>query len=107
MTRTGQGPSWYHKFTGKERDSESGLENFGARLLTSSMGRWMSPDAVNLKLNELRCKPKRDHRELRLTGKRGPPYGFALSKSYNPKSWLMGITPVMGQITKARSGVIS
>src|SRR5260370_31159745 len=33
-----------HKFTGKERDSESGLDNFPARYLTSSLGRWMSPD---------------------------------------------------------------
>jgi len=33
-----------HKFTGKERDSESGLDNFGARYNASSMGRFMSPD---------------------------------------------------------------
>ena len=32
------------KFTGKERDSESGLDYFGARYYSSSMGRWMSPD---------------------------------------------------------------
>jgi RHS repeat-associated protein len=31
-------------FTGKERDTESGLDYFGARYLSSSMGRWMSPD---------------------------------------------------------------
>jgi RHS repeat-associated protein len=31
-------------FTGKERDAESGLDNFGARYNTSSMGRFMSPD---------------------------------------------------------------
>ena len=31
-------------FTGKQRDSESGLDNFGARYLTSSMGRFMTPD---------------------------------------------------------------
>ena len=35
-----------HKFTGKERDSESGLDNFGARYNSSSMGRFMSPDPV-------------------------------------------------------------
>jgi RHS repeat-associated protein len=35
-----------HKFTGKERDSESGLDNFGLRYLTSSMGRFMSPDSI-------------------------------------------------------------
>src|SRR5271154_766083 len=33
-----------HKFTGKERDSESGLDNFGARYFGSSMGRFMTPD---------------------------------------------------------------
>ena len=32
------------KFTGKERDSESGLDNFGARYMGSSLGRFMSPD---------------------------------------------------------------
>jgi len=31
-------------FTGKERDSESGLDYFGARYYGSSMGRMMSPD---------------------------------------------------------------
>jgi RHS repeat-associated protein len=31
-------------FTGKERDAESGLDYFGARYLSSSMGRFMSPD---------------------------------------------------------------
>jgi RHS repeat-associated protein len=32
------------KFTGKERDAESGLDYFGARHYGSSMGRFMSPD---------------------------------------------------------------
>jgi RHS repeat-associated protein len=31
--------------TAKERDSESGLDNFGARYDSSSLGRFMSPDA--------------------------------------------------------------
>jgi RHS repeat-associated protein len=34
-----------YKFTAKERDTESGLDYFGARHYASSMGRWMSPDA--------------------------------------------------------------
>jgi RHS repeat-associated protein len=34
----------HHKFTGKERDTESGLDNFGARYSASSMGRFMTPD---------------------------------------------------------------
>jgi RHS repeat-associated protein len=33
-----------YKFTGKERDSESGLDNFGARYHASSLGRFMTPD---------------------------------------------------------------
>jgi RHS repeat-associated protein len=37
-----------YKFTGKERDTESGLDYFGARHYGSSMGRWMSPDPLNL-----------------------------------------------------------
>jgi RHS repeat-associated protein len=35
-----------YKFTGKERDTESGLDNFGARYNASSMGRFMSADPV-------------------------------------------------------------
>jgi RHS repeat-associated protein len=33
-----------YKFTGKERDTESGLDYFGARYYASGMGRFMSPD---------------------------------------------------------------
>ena len=33
-----------YKFTGKERDSESDLDNFGARYYASTMGRFMTPD---------------------------------------------------------------
>lgn len=33
-----------YKFTGKERDSESGLDDFGARYYSSAMGRFTSPD---------------------------------------------------------------
>jgi len=34
----------HYKFTGKERDAESGLDMFGARYYASSMGRFMTPD---------------------------------------------------------------
>ena len=37
-----------HKFTGKERDSESNLDNFLERYYTSQMGRFMSPDLSNI-----------------------------------------------------------
>jgi RHS repeat-associated protein len=35
-------------FTGKERDTESGNDYFGARYYASSMGRWLSPDPTQL-----------------------------------------------------------
>jgi RHS repeat-associated protein len=34
----------HYKFTGKERDSESGLDNFGARYYSSQFGRFLTPD---------------------------------------------------------------
>src|SRR5215831_1221666 len=37
-------PSNHYWFTGKEHDNESGLDDFGARYYSSSMGRWLSPD---------------------------------------------------------------
>ena len=36
----------HYKFTGKERDSESGLDNFGARYMSSQYGRFMTPDRL-------------------------------------------------------------
>src|SRR6266700_2216183 len=35
-----------YKFTGKERDAESDLDNFGARFDSSNLGRFMTPDWV-------------------------------------------------------------
>ena len=35
-----------HHFTGKERDTESGLDYFGARYYASNMGRFLSPDPL-------------------------------------------------------------
>jgi len=34
----------HYKFTGKERDGESGLDNFEARYYASNLGRFMTPD---------------------------------------------------------------
>jgi RHS repeat-associated protein len=42
-----------HHFTGKERDSESGLDNFGARYNASTMGRFMSPDPKILSIRHI------------------------------------------------------
>src|SRR5262249_20376639 len=38
-------PSTLH-FTGKERDAESGLDDFGARYFGSSLGRFQTPDPL-------------------------------------------------------------
>ncbi len=43
----------HFKFTGKERDSESGNDYFGARYYASSMGRWLSPDPGQISRNHL------------------------------------------------------
>src|SRR5205807_8605736 len=40
------GDSNHYKFTGKERDSETGLDYFGARYLSNSMGRFVTPDPL-------------------------------------------------------------
>jgi len=37
-----------YKFTGKERDVESGLDNFGARYYASSLGRFIQTDPVTI-----------------------------------------------------------
>lgn len=42
---SGQHAFCAYQFTGKERDAESGLDNFGKRYDSSSMGRFMTPDA--------------------------------------------------------------
>lgn len=34
----------HYRFTGKERDTEDNLDDFGARYYSSSMGRWLTPD---------------------------------------------------------------
>src|SRR5262249_17004722 len=34
----------HYKFTGKERDAETGLDYFGARYYSNGLGRWVTPD---------------------------------------------------------------
>jgi RHS repeat-associated protein len=41
-------------FTGKERDTESGLDNFGKRYHASTMGRFMTPDPIGIMKQKLR-----------------------------------------------------
>jgi RHS repeat-associated protein len=45
QSTVGSDPNHY-KFTGKERDTESGLDNFGKRYNASSLGRFMTPDPL-------------------------------------------------------------
>jgi RHS repeat-associated protein len=42
-----------YKFTGKERDSESGLDDFGARYFASTIGRFTSVDPIWVKIDRL------------------------------------------------------
>jgi RHS repeat-associated protein len=42
-----------HHFTGKERDTESGNDYFGARYYASTMGRFMSPDPIFAEANRV------------------------------------------------------
>ena len=41
------------RYTGKERDAESGNDYFGARYYASSMGRFMSPDPLYIEMHRL------------------------------------------------------
>jgi RHS repeat-associated protein len=50
VSSTGSDPNNY-KFTGKERDTESGLDNFGARHNASALGRFMSIDPSRLSID--------------------------------------------------------
>jgi RHS repeat-associated protein len=51
MTLLAAGFHGYHgfpvKFTGKERDAETGLDYFGARYHSSAQGRFTSPDPIS------------------------------------------------------------
>jgi RHS repeat-associated protein len=42
-----------YKFTGKERDNESSLDNFGARYYSAAIGRFVSPDPSSLSMADL------------------------------------------------------
>jgi RHS repeat-associated protein len=63
-----------YKFTGKERDSESGLDNFGARYNASTMGRFMTPDP----LPWLSWQHGSDRTRSRFEGYIGNPQNFNL-----------------------------
>src|SRR3989337_1687008 len=43
---TGSGGANNYKYTGHERDAESGLDHTPERQLSSALGRWLSPDRV-------------------------------------------------------------
>lgn len=43
----------HYKFTGKERDSETGLDYFGKRFYSNGLGRWTSPDPKGIALRHL------------------------------------------------------
>jgi RHS repeat-associated protein len=47
-------PAFFNDFTGKERDQETGLDNFKKRYLSSPLGRFMSPDPIAIMKQKLR-----------------------------------------------------
>ncbi len=53
----------HSKSTGKERDAESGLDNFGKRYYGSSMGRFMSVDPHDFVVSDAR-NPKKFRSDL-------------------------------------------
>ena len=69
-----------YKFTGKERDSESGNDYFGARYYASSMGRMLSPDPVFISAD--RIADTLGAESLRIRSKQSPhdhrPHGVGL-----------------------------
>jgi RHS repeat-associated protein len=48
----------HYKFTGKERDSESGLDYFGRRYYASLLGRWTGGDPINFSTKHI-LRPQR------------------------------------------------
>ncbi|HXY78887.1 MAG TPA: RHS repeat-associated core domain-containing protein [Candidatus Acidoferrales bacterium] len=48
----------HYKFTGKERDAESGLDDFGSRHYGSGLGRFMQPDPIFFQ-TEMLADPQR------------------------------------------------
>jgi RHS repeat-associated protein len=64
-------PSFVHscvlnasRFTGKEHDTESGLDNFGARYYSSSMGRFASPDPYEIVIRKNQGKSANQQKQL-------------------------------------------
>src|SRR5438552_7032042 len=47
------GDSNHYKFSGKERDTETGLDYFGKRYYGNALGRWTSPDPINFSKKHL------------------------------------------------------
>lgn len=87
-------------FTDKERDTESGLDYFGARYYASNMGRWMSPDWAD-KPEAVPYSSLDDPQTLNL-------YGYVrnnpLSKA-DPDGHAFGIDDLIGSLAGGAVGV--
>jgi len=91
------------KFTGKERDAETGLDYFGARYMSSAQGRFTGPDPVNV-TDERLVNPSNtlnkyiyggnnplkyvdpDGRDITIFYEQGWPTGHVMMAAYNPQN---------------------
>jgi RHS repeat-associated protein len=51
-------PRISHRFTGKERDEETGLDHFGARYFSGAQGRFTSADPIFFQKKMLTDSPR-------------------------------------------------
>jgi RHS repeat-associated protein len=72
-----------YRFTGKERDEESGLNYLTARYYFSCLGRWGSCDPVGISKDELNLFVYCDGNPLNRTDKLGTEWEFTL----DPREW--------------------
>ena len=100
---TGTPDATEHHFTGKEQDTESGLDYSGARNYGLTLGRWMSPDSINVTTERLYSPsstlnkysyavndPLRyvdaDGRDVTVFYERGLPTGHVMVAAYNQQT---------------------
>jgi RHS repeat-associated protein len=92
------------QFTGKERDTETGLDYFGARYYGSNVGRWMSPDWSDAP-EPVPYADLTDPQSLNLYGYvRNNPLSHADADGHCATVWECVVAPVVTGVSWAASG---